>query len=145
MLSRKLLRRIRANCGLSQEQLAQELGVSAKTIYRWERGESSLSSDSFKSLARFLYPRSASILPPSVYSEFCELRRNAADLVRRAIKKGELVKLSTGDVGCADCGSAATQYDHRDYTKPLSVDAVCQSCNFRRGIALATLPRIWKV
>lgn len=37
---------------------------------------------------------------------------------------------------CDDCGGAATEYDHRDYDKPLSVDPVCRGCNARRGPAL---------
>lgn len=37
---------------------------------------------------------------------------------------------------CADCASPATEYDHRDYTKPLEVDPVCRGCNVRRGPAI---------
>lgn len=36
---------------------------------------------------------------------------------------------------CDDCGRRAEQYDHRDYTQPLKVDAVCCSCNILRGPA----------
>lgn len=34
---------------------------------------------------------------------------------------------------CADCGSAAKQYDHRDYAKPLAITPVCEACNKKRG------------
>ena len=30
----------------------------------------------------------------------------------------------------------ATQYDHRDYNKPLEVTPVCPSCNGKRGAAI---------
>lgn len=33
-------------------------------------------------------------------------------------------------------------YDHRDYTKPLSVEPVCRSCNKLRGPAIGSLPRV---
>ena len=39
---------------------------------------------------------------------------------------------------CQDCGEQARAWDHRDYRKPLEVDAVCISCNLKRG------PAIWK-
>ena len=37
------LKAARVNCGLSQSQLAKEIGVSKSTISRWERGESKIS------------------------------------------------------------------------------------------------------
>jgi hypothetical protein len=54
--------------------------------------------------------------------------------VAREIRLGHLAhpRLSP----CADCGGVATEYDHRDYTKPLKVDPVCRGCNARRGPAL---------
>jgi hypothetical protein len=42
---------------------------------------------------------------------------------------------------CTDCDGMATEYDHRDYNLPFQVDAVCRSCNLRRGHAK---PREWK-
>lgn len=39
---------------------------------------------------------------------------------------------------CADCGAQAFGYDHRDYSKPLQVEPVCNGCNRRRG------PAAWK-
>ena len=54
--------------------------------------------------------------------------------VAKAIKSGELDKPS--DFACVDCGSPASQYDHRDYSKPLSVEPVCRRCNRRRGSAI---------
>ncbi len=57
---------------------------------------------------------------------------NAHTLVQQAVKNGKLPKLD-GSINCVDCGEPATAYDHRDYTKPLDVEAVCQACNLKRG------------
>jgi hypothetical protein len=37
---------------------------------------------------------------------------------------------------CADCGEPAQEWDHRDYRKPLELEAVCRKCNRSRGPAL---------
>ena len=37
---------------------------------------------------------------------------------------------------CVDCGCKASEYDHRDYNKPLDVVPVCRGCNARRGQAI---------
>jgi hypothetical protein len=50
--------------------------------------------------------------------------------VAKAIKKGLIPHPKT--VSCTDCGKPAFCYDHRDYTKPLDVSAVCKSCDIRR-------------
>lgn len=42
---------------------------------------------------------------------------------------------------CVDCGNGATEYEHRDYNKPLAVEPVCRTCNHRRGSAI---PKRWK-
>jgi len=39
------------------------------------------------------------------------------------------------DTACADCGAPATCLDHRHYSLPLEVDAVCNPCNRKRGPA----------
>lgn len=57
----------------------------------------------------------------------------AQSMVGYAIRLGYLPHISS--CICADCGAPATDYDHRDYNKPLEVDAVCRSCNFKRGPA----------
>ena len=56
-----------------------------------------------------------------------------SNLVRKAIKNGELADLSLGDTLCVDCAKVARVYDHRDYAKPLDVVPVCHGCNARRG------------
>ena len=64
----------------------------------------------------------------------------ACAAVARAIKSGVLKPAR--DFHCVDCGGQATDYDHRDYGKPLQVDPVCRSCNKLRGpgIPIANLP-----
>jgi hypothetical protein len=56
--------------------------------------------------------------------------------VRMAVKKGELPDLKAQEIPCVDCGARATSYDHRDYSKPLEVEPVCNKCNSKRGPAL---------
>lgn len=69
---------------------------------------------------------------------FCEviarrLGSMAANAVWCAIRKGKLEPAKNHK--CADCGDPATEYDHRDYEKPLVVVPVCRTCNARRGPA----------
>ena len=59
------------------------------------------------------------------------LRAPAHKEVARAIRHGELARPSI--YACADCGQPAEVYDHRDYSRPLVVVAVCRGCNVRRG------------
>jgi predicted RNA-binding Zn-ribbon protein involved in translation (DUF1610 family) len=58
---------------------------------------------------------------------------NAHRLVAAAIRYGFISPIS--ECRCVDCGDKATDYDHRDYNKPLEVDPVCRPCNFKRGPA----------
>lgn len=66
-------------------------------------------------------------------------------VMRCAIRYGFLPDPKT--LACADCGSVASRYDHRDYAKPLDVDAVCAACNNKRGRAIGScepfLHHIW--
>jgi len=55
--------------------------------------------------------------------------------VAKAIKAGDLER--PGKFKCVDCGTQATEYDHRDYSQPLTVDPVCRRCNLRRGSAIS--------
>ncbi len=50
--------------------------------------------------------------------------------VRDAVRSGKLPHPSTQQ---CSCGQQASQYDHRDYLKPLMVTAVCRPCNMRLG------------
>lgn len=58
----------------------------------------------------------------------------AQRMVGLAVRLGYLKQIS--QCLCVDCGAAATDYDHRDYNKPLDVEPVCRSCNFKRGPAI---------
>lgn len=57
------------------------------------------------------------------------------NMVHGAVSLGLLPKLD-GSVPCIDCGKPATDYDHRDYNKPLDVEPTCRSCNIKRGPAI---------
>lgn len=75
-------------------------------------------------------------------AQFChqcaeQRRREQSRAIQRvnyAIRRGFLSR--PAEHACADCGAQATDYDHRDYTKPLEVEPVCSACNTRRGPAL---------
>lgn len=67
------------------------------------------------------------------YMQHFRGQQEAIRLVGEAIRAGEIPHPST--LQCADCGRPAEQYDHRDYSLPLSVDPVCRKHNIRRGRA----------
>lgn len=60
-------------------------------------------------------------------------RSRITNAVRIAIDQGKLT--APYKLKCTDCGARATEYDHRDYAKPLDVEPVCRSCNKKRGPA----------
>lgn len=64
-----------------------------------------------------------------------DYRDGVSRIVAIAVQIGVLPKLD-GSVLCVDCGAVATDYDHRDYNKPLDVAPTCHSCNLRRGPGL---------
>lgn len=66
--------------------------------------------------------------------EVVGIAQKAGAVVRSAIRTGRLPRLD-GSVMCVDCGNPARHYEHRDYTKPIDVVPVCQSCNRKRGPA----------
>lgn len=59
------------------------------------------------------------------------LARAAQHKIHSLVRRGKLPKAS--ELSCVDCGKGATDYDHRDYTKPLEVEPTCRSCNRKRG------------
>jgi hypothetical protein len=60
--------------------------------------------------------------------------RKANNCINSAVAKGLLPRART--LLCVDCGSQATEYEHRDYLEPMKVEPVCHSCNLKRGPAL---------
>ena len=60
-------------------------------------------------------------------------RQDALFEVGRAIRLGRLMRAD--QFRCADCPEWAEVWEHRDYSKPLHVEAVCQSCNMKRPSA----------
>jgi hypothetical protein len=68
--------------------------------------------------------------------EYIRKAWQAQQIVRRAVKAGTLPNLRKDKVLCVDCLTRkATNYDHRDYAKPLDVSPVCGLCNHKRGPA----------
>jgi len=66
-------------------------------------------------------------------------QQRAATAVAKAVKNGSLPKLD-GTINCIECGAAASEYDHRDYRKPLDVQPVCHACNVNLGSAIGHIP-----
>jgi hypothetical protein len=62
-------------------------------------------------------------------------RTNAHRMVAMAVQAGLLPSLKDQHVACVDCGVRADRYDHRDYSKPLTVDPTCRKCDRKRGPA----------
>src|ERR1043166_7083925 len=63
-----------------------------------------------------------------------QLQLHSDSVVAWAVHAGRLPRPEL--LRCADCGVQARVYDHRDYRKPLTVVALCVSCNARRPPAL---------
>lgn len=64
----------------------------------------------------------------------------ACQQVKRAVDRGLLPNLKVAKLTCVDCGiNPATEYDHREYARPLDVSPVCLSCNLRRPPATFTI------
>jgi hypothetical protein len=58
------------------------------------------------------------------------LKYKAHQKVQYAIRSGKLQKSS--ECICQDCGKAANQYHHEDYSKPLDVIPLCKHCHIQR-------------
>lgn len=58
------IRRYRDEARLSQEALANQIGVSTNTISRWETATYKLSLNDLQKLAGFFHVRLSSLLPP---------------------------------------------------------------------------------
>ena len=48
-------------------------------------------------------------------------------IVHKAIQDG--IILPPREFGCIRCGGKATLFHHQDYSRPLDVQAMCQSCH----------------
>lgn len=60
-----------------------------------------------------------------------EMQLNAALVVQQFIHKKLISK--PGNYKCVDCGKPAVHWEHRDYSKPMSIEPVCRSCNKKRS------------
>lgn len=65
--------------------------------------------------------------------EYRGWQAQAYRFVKLAIGAGVLPDLACGEYACVDCGAVATQYEHRDYARPLDVEPICKGCNLKRG------------
>lgn len=65
---------------------------------------------------------------------YLQLQRRAGMAVAEAVRRGDLPRLATKKVKCVDCLTRrATDWEHRDYLRPLDVEPVCTQCNAARG------------
>jgi len=74
-------------------------------------------------------------LSPEARRAYILARVTAIGIVNQARRNGVLTDLKKASIACVDCGAKATQYDHRDYRRPLDVVPVCHRCNLKRGPA----------
>lgn len=58
------IRKLRTAQDLSQEQLADRVGVALKTIWRWERGQQEFNTERLEQLAKALDVEVRDLLPP---------------------------------------------------------------------------------
>lgn len=72
--------------------------------------------------------------PKLVFKRQYSKQEASHKIVKIAVDSKILPKVRSQE--CVDCGKPARHYDHRDYMKPLEVEPVCISCNFKRGPAL---------
>lgn len=82
---------------------------------------------------RVIVPRKSRVRCVDCSHQFYRVSTFVASILWKAIKDRRLNDLRKVIVKCADCEARATDYDHRDYDLPLRVDAVCHSCNVKRG------------
>jgi len=131
--------------------LAKRLGVTRQNIWavlvgKWQTGGKLLEALGIEAKVTFKLDRQRpcqrmTARDRKLYLEAVKLSRAK---VIGAIRRGELPRLSKVEVLCVDCRRRrATDYDHRDYAKPLEVEPVCHWCNKKRGPALcSTIPTL---
>jgi hypothetical protein len=124
--------------GQQASQIARTLKVSLPTVHRvcygWGRLPRPASVKSCKSCGIDTVSNGGIYALCATCKVALRKRQKDASLaVRKAVAIG-MLKPVTAFV-CVDCGAPATQYEHRDYSKPLVVEPVCKSCNIKRGVA----------
>lgn len=134
------IRRTRKAKGLSQIELSSLSGVRQSSLSAIEDGSTKSPRNLLEiAIALQVDPSwlkfGAGEEPSFEPKQPIPVAHKAHRYVNKAIRDGYLPCLTT--LVCADCGSQAQVYDHRDYSKPLEVEPVCHSCNVRRGPALS--------
>ena len=71
--------------------------------------------------------------------EHSKMRIWALGIIQNAKYKGYIGKPKNQK--CVDCGKKATDWEHRNYSRPLIVEPICRSCNLRRGSSLNFNPK----
>lgn len=100
---------------------------AAKRAYCDQCGEQAiLEKLAFKEATKHLAKKKRTPFPD-------RLRSAAAAFVKIAVQCGYLPKYQT--LNCVVCGKPAQCYDHRDYSRPMEVRAVCLGCNVRSSVA----------
>lgn len=126
--------------GKPAAQVARAARLPLTVVYRIARGAGD------PRYARALFARACSLCGAEVQTRggthsFCDkcapahfaAQCKATTTVRKAVNFKTLPPAK--NCLCVDCGASAKHYDHRDYSRPLDVVPVCQSCNIRRGAA----------
>ena len=139
-------RTIRTKLKMTQQEMAAILKTSVATIHRTETLKTRPSPATLAMLAKFLNRRFIlrRVISRREWHNYMDLRSKAQGRAYSAVKRGELPRLINTlrqkpvGISCSDCSELATQYDHRDYRKPLKVEPVCCGCNKRRGVAIYT-------
>ena len=63
--------------------------------------------------------------------DYMKMRNWAVGVVQMSKYKNLLESASKKK--CVDCGNNANHWEHRNYSRPLLIEPVCQSCNIKRG------------
>ena len=149
----QFVKTVRLRLGMTQEEFAQRIGTTGRTISKWETAKAVPQKSNVKAIASFLHHRHRAlsvIFPAPIAARYRKLCRISNYTFGNQVSRGKFPRVCTKycgpkhNIACGDCGSLAQQYDHRDYFFPLEAEPVCQSCNVRRGLAINTFVNHWE-
>lgn len=130
----------RARAQRKEDRLArQEARAEKNRIASREHARAHAAEYAARSIARYYEHRDDPAFKKKIaenslrYAERKPLAKRAHKMIQYRIAVGAMQPASA--FPCADCGKPSTDYDHRDYTKPLEVEPTCRSCNLLRGPA----------
>ena len=137
--SGKTLASIAINYGVSRERIRQILNSRGVTRRDSIRAKTGFDYKAYAIKRKILFnerikERESRVFTHEYHARYIfSGRAKAGYLVAKAITNGDI--LHPSKFLCVDCGCKATEYEHRDYNKPLEVEPVCRGCNARRGQA----------